>query len=81
MPFGRGQVNELALEHYDDVIKTCFEFNVQPVLTLFHWDLPLYLQNLYGGWLSPQIIPDFVAYAELIFKVSASGMYGLNISP
>lgn len=70
MPFGRGQVNELALEHYDDLIKTCFEFNVQPVVTLYHWDLPLYLQNLYGGWLSPQIIPDYVAYAELIFKVS-----------
>lgn len=81
MPFGRGQINELALEHYDDVIKTCLEFNVQPVITLFHWDLPLYLQNLYGGFLSPQFIPDFVAYAEVIFKVrsTAGSKFRLSI--
>ena len=42
-PFGRGRVNELALAHYDDVIKTCLEYGVVPLVTLYHWDLPLYL--------------------------------------
>lgn len=37
LPFGKGQVNELALQHYDDVINTCLEFNVEPMVTLFHW--------------------------------------------
>ena len=31
-------------------------------------DLPLYLQNLYGGWLSEEIIGDFVAYANVVFS-------------
>lgn len=67
-PFGRGQVNEEGLAHYDDVINTCLEYGVQPMVTLYHWDLPLYLQNLYGGWLSEDIVEDFAAYAQAIFE-------------
>lgn len=67
MPFGRGAVNEQALAHYEDVIDTCLQYGVEPIVTLFHWDLPLYLQNLYGGWLSEQIIGDFVEYARVVF--------------
>ena len=36
LPFGKGRVNEQALAHYDDVINTCIEYGVQPVVTLFH---------------------------------------------
>ena len=67
-PFGNGQVNQLALDHYDDVINTCIEFGVEPSVTLFHWDLPLNLQNSYGGWLSSQIVDDYVNYAKVIFS-------------
>lgn len=68
MPFGRGPVNEQALAHYDDVINTCLQYGVEPVVTLFHWDLPLFLQNEYGGWLSENIVADFVAYARVVFS-------------
>lgn len=36
LPFGKGPVNELALQHYEDLIDTCIEYGVQPVVTLFH---------------------------------------------
>lgn len=68
LPFGRGPVNEQGLAHYDDVINTCLEYGVEPIVTIFHWDLPLYLQNLYGGWLSEEIVPDFVAYSQILFE-------------
>ena len=68
MPFGRGLINEQALAHYDDVINTCLQYNVTPSVTLYHWDTPLYLQNLYGGWLSEAIVPDFVEYARVVFS-------------
>lgn len=68
LPFGRGSVNEEALAHYDDLIDTCFKYNVTPTITLYHWDTPLYLQNLYGGWLSSEIVEDFVNYAQIIFS-------------
>ncbi|KAI9705215.1 MAG: hypothetical protein M1820_005362 [Bogoriella megaspora] len=71
LPFGRGEVNEQALRHYDDVIATCLEYNVKPLITLYHWDLPLWLQNLYGGWLDESyenIVDDFVNYANIVFS-------------
>ncbi|KAF2183675.1 glycoside hydrolase family 1 protein [Zopfia rhizophila CBS 207.26] len=67
LPFGSGPVNEQALRHYDDLIDTCLQYGVTPMVTLYHWDTPLFLQNLYGGWLSPRIIPDFTEYARVVF--------------
>ena len=74
-PFGSGQVNELALAHYEDVIDTCIEYGIEPTVTLYHWDLPLVLQNSYGGWLSPQIVDDFANYAQVVFS-----RYGNKVS-
>ena len=68
MPFGRDLINEQALAHYDDVINTCIQYNVTPAVTLYHWDLPVYLMNLYGGWLSESIVDDFVEYARVVFS-------------
>ncbi|GME32098.1 Glycoside hydrolase family 1 [Neofusicoccum parvum] len=67
-PFGAGEVNEQGLAHYDDLIDTCIEYGIQPSVTLYHWDLPLFLQNKYGGWLSPDIVDDYVAYARVLFE-------------
>jgi beta-glucosidase len=50
------------------VINTCIQYGVKPIVTLYHWDLPLYLQNLYGGWLSEEIVDDFAAYAKVVFE-------------
>ncbi|KAJ4288395.1 hypothetical protein N0V90_011630 [Kalmusia sp. IMI 367209] len=67
LPFGSGPLNEQALAHYDDVIDTCIEYGIIPQVTLYHWDLPITLQNTYGGWLSPDIVPDFTEYARIVF--------------
>ena len=66
-PFGRGAVNEEAIAHYNDVINTCIEYNVIPMITLYHWDTPLALQDTYGGWLSERIVHDFVEYARIAY--------------
>jgi beta-glucosidase/6-phospho-beta-glucosidase/beta-galactosidase len=34
MPFGRGPVNEQAMDHYMDLIDTCIEYGVEPIVTL-----------------------------------------------
>lgn len=67
MPFGTGPVNELGIAHYNDVIDTCIQYNITPMATLYHWDLPLLLYNNYGGWLSEEIVGDFVDYARVAF--------------
>ncbi|KAF2715657.1 glycoside hydrolase family 1 protein [Pleomassaria siparia CBS 279.74] len=67
LPFGKGPVNEQALLHYDDLIDTCLSYGVTPMVTLYHWDLPLFLQNTYGGWLSEDIVADYTEYARIVF--------------
>lgn len=67
-PFGSGPVNQAGIDHYNDLINTCLEYNVTPVATLYHWDTPLFLQEKYGGWLSEDIVADFVAYANTSFR-------------
>lgn len=66
-PFGSGPVNQAGIDHYNDLIDTCLQYNVTPVATLFHWDTPLFLQEKYGGWLSEDIVADFVAFANTSF--------------
>lgn len=65
-PFGKGYVNEEGLKHYDHVFQTMQDYGVKPVVALFHWDTPLALMNEYNGWVSEEIVADFLAYAQLI---------------
>ncbi|KAK0216818.1 glycoside hydrolase superfamily, partial [Armillaria fumosa] len=69
-PFGAADspVNTAGLDHYSDVIDYHWAHNVEPVVTLFHWDTPLALQAFYGAFTSPQIVDDFVNYAKTVFK-------------
>ncbi|ORY62552.1 putative beta-glucosidase 34 [Pseudomassariella vexata] len=67
-PFGKGPVNAAGVAHYDDVIKTLVEAHVKPSVTLFHWETPLALFNEYGAWNHPQIVDDYVAYAQFVIS-------------
>jgi beta-glucosidase len=67
MPFGTGAINEKGLAFYDRLIDALLEKNIEPALTLYHWDLPQALQDL-GGWANREIVSSFVEYAELLFK-------------
>ncbi|MFL2131242.1 glycoside hydrolase family 1 protein [Ruoffia sp. FAM 20858] len=68
LPTGSGDINEAGLKFYENLIDELLRHNIEPILTLYHWDLPLALQDKYGGWEDRQIIEDFVNYAEILFK-------------
>ena len=67
-PFGKGPVNEAGLKHYDDVINELVKNGITPIVSLFHWDIPLALFNEYGAWTDPQIVDDYFNYAKLIIS-------------
>ena len=46
----------------------CLKYGIEPMVTIFHWDLPQALVDLYGGWESPEIIQDYVTYAKTLFE-------------
>ena len=67
-PNGRGEVNEKGLEFYDALIDELIKNDIKPIITIYHWDLPQYLQDLYGGWESREIIDDFNNYCITLYK-------------
>lgn len=81
IPDGDGEINPVAVQHYHDEIDECLKYGIQPVVTLYHFDLPQALQDKYGGWISRQCIEDFVRYCEVCFKEYGSKVkYFLTIN-
>lgn len=64
-PHGTGPLNEKGLAFYDSLIDALLEKNIEPMITLYHWDLPQALQDK-GGWLSRDTVHAFADYAALI---------------
>lgn len=68
-PEGRGEVNLKGIEFYENIIDECLKYGIEPMVTIYHWDLPQALVDLYGGWESEEIIEDYVNYAKTLFIV------------
>lgn len=66
IPDGTGEVNQAGLKFYHDLVDALVEAGIEPIITLYHYDLPWTLVERYGGWLSRQVVEDFDAYARLI---------------
>ena len=67
LPQGRGPVNPAGLAFYDRLVDILLENGIEPLLTLYHWDLPAALEDR-GGWLNPDCAKWFADYASLMFQ-------------
>ncbi|KAM0906031.1 hypothetical protein ACQ4PT_017006 [Festuca glaucescens] len=68
IPDGRGAVNPKGLEYYNNLIDELLKHGIQPHTTIYHFDLPQALQDEYNGLLSPRVIEDFTAFADVCFR-------------
>lgn len=59
--------NEQGLQFYDDLFDELLRHNIQPVITLSHYEMPLHLLNNYGGWINRKLIQFFTRYSETVF--------------
>uniref|UniRef100_A0A8C9N6J8 Lactase n=1 Tax=Serinus canaria TaxID=9135 RepID=A0A8C9N6J8_SERCA len=60
-------INSKGVDYYNHLIDRLVDSNIEPMVTLFHWDLPQPLQAL-GGWQNESIIDAFVSYADFCFS-------------
>ncbi len=67
LPAGTGKINQQGLDFYSRLVDELLEFNIQPSLTLYHWDLPAALEGR-GGWANPQIADWFAEYARTMHR-------------
>ncbi|KAJ0673275.1 putative 3-alpha-(S)-strictosidine beta-glucosidase [Helianthus annuus] len=56
-----------GINYYNRLIDELKANDIEPFVTLFHWDLPNALEEEYMGFLSSKIVDDFVNYAEICF--------------
>ncbi|MDY2980962.1 MAG: glycoside hydrolase family 1 protein [Fusobacterium sp.] len=68
-PTGNGELNQKGVEFYQNIIDECLKYGIEPMVTIFHWDLPQSLVEQYGGFESRKIVDDFVNYAKTLFKI------------
>ena len=59
--------NEEGLQFYDDVFDECHKYGIEPIVTMIHFDIPLYLAEKYDGWANRKVIDFFLNYSKTIF--------------
>ncbi len=65
MPAAGGPPNPAGLDFYDRLTDGLLERGIQPVVTLYHWDLPQWIQDD-GGWANRDVVGHFSDFAEAV---------------
>ncbi|HEY6393800.1 MAG TPA: family 1 glycosylhydrolase, partial [Candidatus Binataceae bacterium] len=65
MPEGKGRINQKGIDFYKGVADEMLAKNIQPWVTLYHWDLPQALEDL-GGWPNRDLASYFNDYAKAV---------------
>lgn len=60
--------NEEGLQFYDDMFDELLKYNIEPVITLSHFEMPYHLAKEYGGWMNRKVIDFFVRFAETVME-------------
>ena len=63
LPNGTGQINQKGIDFYNKVIDACLALNIEPWVTLYHWDLPQALEDK-GGWTNRDVVEWFVRHGR-----------------
>lgn len=60
--------NEAGLQFYDDLFDELHKYNIEPVITLQHFEMPYHLARKYNGFMDHRCIDFFVKYARTCFE-------------
>ena len=67
LPDGTGAVNAAGLDFYDRLVDALLAHNIDPYLTLYHWDLPETLHDA-GGWAARETVHHFAEYVRIVVE-------------
>ncbi len=60
--------NEKALQFYDDLIDECLRHNMEPLITICHFDMPVVLIEKFGGWYNRRLIDLYGNYCQVLLE-------------
>jgi beta-glucosidase len=67
LPAGRGKINQAGIDFYSQLVDALLEADIEPYVTLYHWDLPQVLQDE-GGWPARMSVDAFIEYADVVSR-------------
>ena len=62
-----GGVNQKGVEFYRNVFEELRRNNIDPIITLYKYDEPIYFEQKYGGWSNRKMIEEFTEFARVCF--------------
>ncbi|CAN1328536.1 Beta-glucosidase 14 [Linum perenne] len=70
IPSGRRSdgINKEGIQFYHTLLDALIENEIDPYVTIWHWDTPQTIEAEYGGFLSREIVKDYVDYCDLLFE-------------
>lgn len=69
LPYGiQGGVNEKGIEFYRNVFIELKKYNIEPIVTLYKYDMPVYFLEKMNGWTNKELIDEFVAFCKVCFE-------------
>lgn len=60
--------NQKGIEFYRNVFTELRKYNIEPLVTIWHFDTPLYLEEHYGGWKNRKLIEFYTRFAKTCFE-------------
>lgn len=60
--------NEEGLKYYEMLIDELLRYNIEPVVTICHFDMPLHLVDKYGSWRNRRVIDFYLNYCQTVFR-------------
>lgn len=60
--------NEEGLKYYETLIDELLRYNIEPVVTICHFDMPLHLVDKYGSWRNRRVIDFYLNYCQTVFR-------------
>ncbi len=67
IPEGTGAVNPKGIEYYNNLINECLKYDMVPLVTMFHFDMPAALDKR-GSWSNPDSVDWFLNFAKVMFE-------------
>lgn len=62
------QPNELGIRFYQELVAELLKYGIEPIVTLYHFEMPIHLVREYGSWANRQVIDFYLKFCGTMFE-------------